>query len=161
MTAPVPVMPRPDRPRDGRAIYVAGASAERERIARYMGALRDAGWTVTEDWPTAEAASGKTDAELDDATATRAALRDIEGVARAGVFWLVAPGVPSFGAPFELGVAVALRRAAISASQRIRIVISGDAPSIFARLADERYPTHLEALAVLTGYAFAPRVSNG
>ena len=131
-----------------RRIYVAGASTERERIARYMGALRDAGWTITEDWCASEASLGKSDADLDDETARRVAERDLDGIERADVFWLVAPSSPSFGASTELGYAVARRG---SHDAPTRIIISGPCPSIFARLADERFPSHVAALQALTG----------
>ena len=134
-----------------RRIYVAGASAERERIARYMGALRDAGWTITEDWCASEASLGKSDADLDDETARRVAERDLYGVRTCEVFWLVAPSAPSFGASFEMGVAVNERALLADIDGRsLRIIISGPCPSIFARLADERFPSHLDALRALT-----------
>ena len=131
----------------GLRIYVAGASTDRERVARYMGALREAGWEVTEDWCAAEAASGLDDGDLDDVTATAAARRDLNGIDRADVFWLVAPERPSFGACTELGYAVARRG---SHDAPTRIIISGPCPSIFARLADRRYPSHVAALQALT-----------
>ena len=130
----------------GLRIYVAGASTERERVARYMGALRDAGWEITEDWCASEASLGVDD-DLDDVTATAVARRDLNGVDRADVFWLVAPERPSFGACTELGYAMAQRRYRRTPT---RIIISGPCPSIFARLADRRYPTHLDALRALT-----------
>ncbi len=131
----------------GLRIYVAGASTERERVARYMGALRDAGWEITEDWCASEASLGVEDGDLDEETARRVAMRDLDGVHRADVFWLVAPERPSFGACTELGYAVCQRS---TSPVGLRIIISGPCSSIFARLADRRYPTHLDALRALT-----------
>jgi hypothetical protein len=112
-----------------------------------MGALRDAGWEITEDWCASEASLGVEDGDLDDETARRVAARDIEGIRHADVFWLVAPERPSFGASFELGHAVCQRSGSAIGP---RIIISGPCSSIFARLADRRYPTHLDALRALT-----------
>jgi nucleoside 2-deoxyribosyltransferase len=70
------------------------------------------------------------------------AARDLEGIRRADVFWLVVPKSKSEGAAVELGFAMALGK---------RIVISGEVGprNIFALLAHEGdiFDEHDEALA--------------
>ncbi len=122
-------------------IYVAGASADREAIAGYMAQLRAAGWHVTYDWPAEpEAMRGSHEA----------AMADVSGVARARVFWYVAPEAKSEGSHFELGLAWMARE--LSARAERRIYASGPVDHlgrVFPTLADVIFSHHADALECL------------
>lgn len=137
--------------RDARTIYVAGASAEHGRIARYMQALRESGWIVTVDWPARVAAAKGADAELPFDEARRIATHDLAGVANAAVLWLVLPTAPSVGCWVELGYALGVRAPLI--------VTSGKSGSIFARLTSRHYESHVDALGAFCGGVGPARVS--
>lgn len=125
-------------------IYVAGGSAERDAIAGYLVQLRAAGWHVTYDWPAEpEAMRGSHEA----------AMADVSGVARARVFWYVAPASKSEGSHFELGLAwMAREMAASGAGGERRIYASGPVDTlgrIFPALADVIFSHHADALECL------------
>lgn len=92
-------------------VYVAGASSERnERAKPVIAALEAAGYVITHDWTKSVDMHG---ANNEAKTLTKEALAacaidDVEGVASADVFVLLAPQGPSTGAWVELGVALAV-----------------------------------------------------
>jgi hypothetical protein len=125
-------------------IYVAGASADREAIAGYLVQLRAAGWHVTYDWTTDPGWTDPTHPRL------TSAMADVSGVARARVFWYVAPEAKSEGSHFELGLAWMARE--LSARAERRIIASGPVDTlgrIFPALADVIFSHHADALECL------------
>lgn len=112
------------------AVYVAGASAERERVRRAMDAVRAEGWHLTLDWLAVIDAAGAANEGLDDRTRFLAAHEDLQAIRHADVVWLLAPEAQSTGAWVELGYALA---------QYLPVVVSGPASRrcIFASFADE------------------------
>ena len=123
------------------SIYVAGASSERDMIARYMSGLRRAGHVIAVDWVAAMAACPVPEADMPEAEALRYAHADLRGIRECDVFWLLAPSTTSTGAWLELGYALGQRKAAV--------VISGPCPSIFARCASTRFAVHELAFGAL------------
>lgn len=124
-----------------RSVYVAGASAEVDRIAGYMRELRLAGLQITHDWTIAvdeQRRRGSTDRNLSAPARALAGAWDLEGVTRADVLWLVVPEVPSSGCWVELGAALVSGR---------MVIVSGDHQrTIFSELAQLRFDVHDEAL---------------
>ena len=104
-------------------IYVAGSSAELDRVAAFMARIREAGHTITYDWPHAIIASGMKANDLPTSQALVAALRCEQGVLGAELLVLLAPLTPTIGAWVELGIAF---------NASVQIVIVGERPvSIF------------------------------
>ena len=104
-------------------IYVAGSSAELDRVAALIARLREAGHTITYDWPHAIITSGLDANELPTSKANRSALMCEQGVAGADLFVLLTPTTPTIGAWVEIGIAL---------SADVQIVIVGERPvSIF------------------------------
>jgi hypothetical protein len=125
--------------------YLAGASAEADAVAGWMARVREAGLEVTCDWPAdikANLAAGKPDASLTDAERAAYAEADLDGIASADIFWLLAPepGNNSTGCWLELGHALALQAG-------LTVVASGPGRKrcIFVALADHQFETHAEA----------------
>jgi nucleoside 2-deoxyribosyltransferase len=129
-------------------VYVAGASAEPERVRWAVAAVRAMGAEVAIDWLAAIEEAGAANEGLTDADRVRYAQDDLCAVEDADVMWLLAPVEPSAGAWVELGYALAL-----AANKRApdRIVVSGSARvrCIFAALADEEHDRDEDALASL------------
>lgn len=131
-------------------IYVAGASAQIERIEAFMVKLRAAGWRITFDWtvPVREVGNASPD---DPEIRRRAALADLEGVLTARVLWLVQPDATSTstGAWVELGSAITKRVLAekFDGIGPVSVVASGSSRKcIFSDLADYRFQSHEDAL---------------
>lgn len=122
-------------------LYLAGSSKERRTIAAYMHELTRAGHVITHDWVAAMDACPLAEADLDVSDARRYALDDLRGVRAADVVWFLAPETISTGAWVELGYALGIHAGAI--------IVSGETPSIFARLASTTYKTHGLALQAL------------
>lgn len=133
-------------------IYVAGASKEAVFVEHCITELRAAGWVITEDWCAALRTQRAPEHELTAAEAEEIAVACLRGVITADVFWLLAPSAPSVGAWVELGYARNERECRVP----YEIIVSGACPSVFAALADARYPSHLEALHHLKERACGP-----
>lgn len=124
-----------------RACYIAGGSSERMDVVRpLIGRARMLGVEISHDWtrdPNWDLGRMPTKHEL-----LESATRDLEGIRRADIFWLVVSRHKSEGAAVELGFAMALGK---------RIVISGEVGprNIFALLAHDAdiFDDHEEALA--------------
>ncbi len=128
-------------------IYIAGASAEPERVQRAMDASRKLGLEVTLDWLAAIRAAGA--ATPSDANVRRAcALADLQAIDRADVVWLLAPENASTGAWVELGYAIALRsdRSLLRPLRAVIVSGPGAAKCIFAELADALFASDEAAL---------------
>lgn len=113
-----------------------------------MQRLREMGHDITHDWTKsviAHKAKGQSDDVLSRADRYRYAAEDLDGVARADVFWLRVPANLSLGAWIEMGYAIGLRKT---------IVVSGDhGRSIFTEIADMSYSTHNDAIEHFRGRA--------
>lgn len=83
-------------------VYVAGASAEPERVRWAMDAVEAEGWEVAFDWLARIDEEGAANAGLDPQQRYRAAIDCDLGVLMADAFWLLAPEAPSAGAWWEL-----------------------------------------------------------
>lgn len=124
-------------------IYVSGASAEADAIAQYMSRLRAGGIEITLDWVAglkANIAEGKTDALLTNEERAQYAEADLDAIAQADVFWLLAPENPSTGSWVELGYA-------LSCQDGLSIFVSGPGRTrcIFVACADGQFQSHEEA----------------
>lgn len=99
-------------------IYIAGASAERERVRAALAYVRSLGAVVTFDW-LAEIERVGTALPLDALTAERSALADLRAIHEADVVLLLVPaaGVITTGAWAELGYALA---------KGVPVITSGD-----------------------------------
>lgn len=131
------------------AVYVAGASAEPERVRAAMNGVRAIGARVTCDWLAAIEAAGAANEDLTEEQRKHYALEDLAAVRSADVVWLLAPPRGgSAGAWVELGAALAWRS---KYKGTIAIIVSGAASknSIFCALADYEYATDAEALRAL------------
>lgn len=126
------------------SLYVAGGSTEAALVASYIRRLAERGFGVTHDWTVdvlKHQAAGLSDAVLGEEIALRDASRDINGVRRSHLLWLIAPAEKSEGAWFEMGAAYGIG---------LPCVVSGPAASIFRTLATVRFSTHEEAFQWLT-----------
>lgn len=126
-------------------VYVAGASAEPERVRWAMDAVRDAGAAVTLDWLAPIEAGVPANTGLSDAERRQYARADLDAVVSSDVLWLLAPEAPSAGAWVELGHALRCH---------VVVIVSGPARkrSIFAALAVE-CDTDADALELVRGLA--------
>ena len=123
-------------------IYIAGGSTERLTVVRPMiERVKAAGHTITHDWtqdPGYDLDRPLTKEERRDTTE-----RDVNGVDKADVFWLMVPAQKSEGAAFELGYAQAWAHA-----YGKDVIVSGARASanLFTALADRVFWNHEEAL---------------
>jgi hypothetical protein len=129
-------------------IYVAGSSAERPAIKRYIDLLTEAGYAITHDWTTHEGFDAPPPGPSEEVL-VEAARVDLDAVIRADVVWYVTPAEASGkseGSAAELGAALALAR-----FSHKKVVVSGhlNRHRIFPRIAEFRFDTHEEALAHL------------
>lgn len=127
-----------------RTIYIAGASAEAEKIAGFAESVVGAGWVIALPWwlPfTAGVLKYGADRDVRSDIRLHAAEEDLDAVRWAKAVWLVVPEAPSTGAWVEFGASLAYGR---------HTIVSGDwRRTIFSELADERFDTHAEALRYL------------
>lgn len=127
-------------------IYVAGPSSEPERVRRAMDEVRVRGWAVAQDWLADIEREGAAN-PVDDEVRRRCARADLDAVAQADVFWLLAPCQPTRGAWVELGQALAERETQRhllesdpAGDPPLVIMVSGDCKqSIFCSLADREF----------------------
>ncbi len=98
-------------------VFVAGASAEAERVRAAMDRVEVEGWTLALDWLAAIEKEGTAN-DMPRAKRATYALIDWDAVRGADVLWLLAPHRPSTGAWVELGLALA---------HGVRVVTSGPA----------------------------------
>ncbi len=122
-------------------VYVAGASAEPERVRHWMDRIRAAGHELAFDWLTVIAlGGGHANVGLSDEQRRSASWTDLDAIDAADIVWLLAPDVPSCGAWAELGYAVSVRERdrRHCYGRPLHIVVSGRARErcIFASLAD-------------------------
>lgn len=110
-------------------VFVAGASAEPERVRWAMERVLDQGWIVALDWLDSIEQEGSANDGLSRAVRARHAEADMDGVLRADALWLLWPAEPSTGAYVELGIALA---------SDVPVWISGDGHErcIYAALAE-------------------------
>lgn len=132
-------------------VYVAGASAERADVAKYMQRLRDTGIEVALDWAAEiDANGGLSNEGLTEKQRLGAAVADRDAVLCADVLWLMVPRTASVGAWVELGVAIGANVTRDNLSEifdnsgaDIMTVVSGAYDkSIFTALADRVYNDH-------------------
>lgn len=122
-------------------VYVAGASAEPERVRWAMDAVEAEGWEVAFDWLARIDEEGAANEGLAACQRLRAAMDCEIGVLTADAFWLLAPEVYSAGSWWEL----------CRAYERVpHVVVSGPAASrcIFASYVQE-VDTDARGLAIL------------
>jgi hypothetical protein len=120
-------------------VYVAGSSAELDRVKTAMDRLRKAGITVSHDWVACINEVGSANpAGATDADRAQWAWEDLRGVKNADILWVLWPETPSAGACVELGYA-------IRGGQRI--IISGNHKTSIFTTSGECYDTDYEALA--------------
>lgn len=87
-------------------IYVAGASAEVDMVAGYIGRLRNAGAVITHDWtPSVRGSCGAADVDMSAGLRMSLVSGDLAGIAAADVMWLLVPEATTIGAWVELGYA--------------------------------------------------------
>jgi nucleoside 2-deoxyribosyltransferase len=124
-------------------VYVAGASAERGEVSKYMQLLRDAGITVTLDWVAIIDGEdgGVSNEGLSTERRRELAKADLQGVADADIVWLIVPNNFSAGAWVELGYAFGLGKSVIASGNYER--------SIFTSHCVVEFRSHDDALAWL------------
>ncbi len=106
-------------------VYVAASSKELGRAKTVMSMLRNAGHTVTHDWPAIIEARGM--ANPVDATEDERwdwAIDDLAGVAKADVLWLLVPAENGAGAFVELGYALARKKPVICSGPFLRSIFT-------------------------------------
>lgn len=87
-------------------IYVAGASAEVDMCAEFIGRLRDAGAVITHDWtPSVLAYRGMADEAMSEVVRMSSVSADLAGVGMAELLWMLVPEGATIGAWVELGYA--------------------------------------------------------
>jgi hypothetical protein len=112
-------------------VYVAAASSEMDRAARWMDELEAAGVEVTSDWVSIITTVGTANPREASQSARREwAVDDLSGVVDADLVWFLAPeAAPARGAYFEIGYAWGMG---------IDVVVSGDTrQSIFCAVGEE------------------------
>jgi hypothetical protein len=112
-----------------------------------MQQLREAGHTVTVDWPSLTTGD---DSSLTPERASIAAEEDLRGIERAELLWLIMPEKPSIGCFVELGYALARLRQ----EDLFGILVSGSwRRTIFAQTADvSRFARHEHALEYIRAF---------
>jgi len=133
------------------SIYIAGSSAEVERVRYWTSAAERAGWEITLDWLRVMDTVAREDRLLADVDRQMHARDAWHAIHRADVYWLLAPEEPSIGAWTELGLAIA--------AGRVEVIASGPASrrSIFAALAEEFATDHSAFEAICTRYVRGER----
>jgi len=126
--------------------YVAGASAERGEVSKYMQLLRDAGIAITLDWiALIDEDGGVSNEGLTSVRRHQLAKADLQGVADADVVWLMVPRNYSAGAWVELGYALGIEKIVVASGNYER--------SIFTSKCHCEFSSHDDALAWIRGYA--------
>jgi nucleoside 2-deoxyribosyltransferase len=121
-------------------VYVAGASAERSEVSKYMQLLRDAGIEITLDWiAVIDAQGGAANEGMTGVQRHKAAKDDLKGVSDADIVWLIVPNNYSAGAWVELGYALGIDKTVIASGNYER--------SIFTSHCDCEFTLHDDALA--------------
>jgi len=143
-------------------VYVAGASAEAERVRLVMNMVQQHPYLkLAHDWLSIMQEVGKTKADHQLSLPERQeyAMADLEAVNEADVFWYLAPHTPSAGAAFEFGAAWGIASqwsmSGVYVGHTRVIVASGvraDA-SIFVSLADEVWEADMQAYESLSDRA--------
>lgn len=124
-------------------LYLAGASAEADRVQRAMDLVRShPGLRLTQDWLEAIRKDGGGNESLHPQLRRLRASEDLDGVRQARIMWLLAPDNQSTGAWVELGYALALG---------VMVVVSGPAAKrcVFASLTHVEFSTDAEAWAYI------------
>jgi hypothetical protein len=141
------------------SIYVAGASADLPFIEGYMAQLRSAGLEITHDWCAVvrdAMAQGKgANSGMTREEQALTAQADLDGIARADIFWLLMPPVESrsVGAFVELGYVLSVRDGPGNREKPIIVVSGATDRSIFAALADVLFITHDQAFRYIVSMA--------
>ena len=136
-------------------IYVAGASAERAVVGRYIAKLREAGAEITFDWVAPiEADGGVANEGLSPERSQELAQAALDGVEAAEVVWILVPKTASIGAWIEMGSALTLRRRRALSSDGTsglpRIFVSGAYQrTIFSSLTCEVYDRDEDAYSAI------------
>lgn len=125
-------------------VYVAGASQEISLVERYVRRVRELSITVTHDWCAVMRAEPRRDVAIPRVEMREYALEDLRGVAKADIFWLLAPEAQSTGCWTELGYALALS---------VPILVSGVARrrNVFTHLSTHEFESHDLAIDFLRG----------
>jgi hypothetical protein len=125
-------------------VYVGGASAEIERIEKWVRALREAGVTVVSTWVEEVRKVGTANPmHIDRAERADWAAQDLYELGAATLLWMLLPhGVTSHGAYTELGYALRMRTSRLNPP--LDIITSGPEQSIFTSLV-VNYATDEEA----------------
>ena len=131
-------------------IYVAGASAEAERAARFIDAARGLGHEITFDWVPVVRSQTVPEWELPSALRRSSAREDLAGVRGADLLVVLVPHkeVLSRGVWVELGYALG-RRDVTDVAPKVWCVGPWAVASIFTELADEIHFSDAAALAAL------------
>lgn len=133
------------------AVYVAGASAERRRVAAFIARCREAGHEITCDWPAAMG-DGPANDGLTRERSIDAAQACARGVRDAEAFVLLTPTTHTIGAWVELGIAYEIP---------INVLIVGQRPSSIFAVGHSYAPTEDAALEMLATWgAFLDRFSE-
>ncbi len=131
------------RPRTRMCVYIAGASAEPQRVRRWMDRVVDDGHELAWDWLKTVERAGSANEGLGEELRHSASKDDLEAIERADVLWLLAPEAPSCGAWAEVGYAIRVRdRDRREQYDRpLRILVSGKARGrcIFTSFADKDF----------------------
>lgn len=121
-------------------VYVAGASAELERVEAFAARAIAAGHEIAHAWwedVRANVAAGRTDADLSDDEGRRFADADLSAVADSDAFVLLAPAGHSRGCWLELGHALAFVPCIIVAGASARSSIFTRAAGVDHLVADD------------------------
>jgi len=119
-------------------IYVAGASAEPERVRYAMDEVVANGWVLAQDWLKDIQLEGSANHVTEEKRAHYAQV-DLKAVARSDVFWLLAPKERTSGAWVEFGAALV--------REDVVVVVSGPfEQSIFCSLADKEFSDDRDVL---------------
>lgn len=119
--------------------YLASSSRDVSRVAKVHARLNETGLFAFESmwWVHANRWAGK-DAELTVAEQSGIANETLRCVARAELFWWLAPPHLSGGSPIEYGAAVTLREFCGGRGPHILVTGNGNSRTLFTSLADFR-----------------------
>ena len=107
-------------------VFVAGASAEPDRVRWAMEQVLAHGWILAHDWLDDIKRCGVPDEELSRTMRQNTSIYLHDRIQNADALWLLAPEEPSTGAWVELGLAIAeATRRERAGGRDLHIVISG------------------------------------